>query len=95
MAPPDVLTGRSVHARHGARQRWPLRGEERQAAMAAAGSGVQLKYSARRSFNGTAARRPKQGGDFLGEVVLISLADHNDHVRQQLESEQLRGQDRA
>ena len=43
--------------------------------MAAAGSGVQLQNSARRSFGGTAARRAKQGGDFLGEVVLISSAD--------------------
>ena len=68
--------------RHGARQRWPLRREERQAAMAAAGSGVQLQNSARRGFGGTAARRPKQGGDFLGEVVLISSADNKDHVRQ-------------
>ena len=50
--------------------------------MAAAGSGVQLQNSARCSFGGTAARRPKQRGDFLGEVVLISSADHHDHVRQ-------------
>ena len=79
MAPPDVLTGRSVHAR--LRREVPVDHESRrQAAMAAAGSGVQLQHSARRSFGGTAARRLKQGGDFLGEVVLISSADHKEHV---------------
>ena len=81
MAPPDVLTGLSLHAR--LRREVPVDHEaRRQAAMAAAGSGVQLQNSVRRSFGGTAGRRPKQGGDFLGKVVLISSADHNDHVRQ-------------
>ena len=63
-APPDVLTGRLVHAR--LRREAPADHEARsQAAMAAAECGVQLQNSARRSFGGTAAQRPKQGGDFL------------------------------
>ena len=68
MATPDVLTGRSVHAR--LRRDVPVDHEaHRQAAMAAAERRV---HSARRCFGGRAPPQAEAGRRLPQEVVLIS-----------------------
>ena len=81
MAPPDVLTGRSVHAR--LRREVPVDHEaQRQAAMAAAESRSAAAELCSNKLRRDGHPQAEAGRRLPQEVVLISSADHKEHVSQ-------------